>query len=365
MTRGGALALVVALAVVAAAPAQQPATAPAPDDLGKTLRDAIGHSRYGARLAAARKLAAAGDAAVPVLKAHVQAHGLDAIPMQVVDALATADADGPELRALLARWADEPAFFWRSLALRGLVERRDESSHARFVRATEDPSHLMRIQGGRGLWNLARDADREPVLALLEDPDPRVPVPVAVHLLEQGDERGVPLLEQALTWRDEFLGDAWGLREAQAARKALAKAFPDRELPKLEPAAAERGAAGWVGGLELRSCRHGDLFLRWTEAGHVAAGLRESARVQLDAEDARLLLQELTRLPGKPIATHGNVVCDFLQASGPGIRQKAAPGALPTELTDWLAELEDALWQAPELQAALRQRLPQFTGASR
>jgi hypothetical protein len=285
--------------------------------------------------------------------------------MQVVDALATADADGPALRTLLAQWADEPAFYWRSLALRGLVERRDESSHARFVRATEDPSHLMRIQGGRGLWSLGRDADRERVLALLEDPDPRVPVPIAAHLLEQGDERGVALLEQALTWRDEFLGDAWGLREAQAARKALAKAFPDRELPKLEPAEAERGAGGWVGGLELRSCRHGDLFLRWTDAGQVAAGLRDGARVQLDAEDARLLLQGLTRLPGKPIATHGNVVCDFLQASGPGIRQKAAPGALPTELTDWLAELADALWQAPELQAALQQRLPQFTGASR
>ena len=67
-----------------------------------------------------------------------------------------------------------------------------------FLKSLTDAAFLTRIHAGRGLWLLDRKnqnqqkEDREKVLSLLQDEDPRVRQRVAQTLVEAGDPRGLP-----------------------------------------------------------------------------------------------------------------------------------------------------------------------------
>jgi hypothetical protein len=331
--------------------AQQVAALPVADD----LRAACEHARYGVRVSASKKVAQAGDAAVPAIRARMQERGKNSLPLLLVDAIAGESAGDGATRALLGEWADDREFFWRSQALKGLANRKDEGSRARFEAGLADASHLYRIQGARGLWHLGV---KEPAAALLLDPDPRVPVAIAAFLLEQGDERGVPVLEAALAAHDEFLGDPWARRDAQVALAALRKAFPQKklELPESRPAVVEQD----VGGLEIRSCRNGDWFLRWDARGRFTVGLRGGEGFEIEPVPVKL--------GGKASATFGDVVCDSLQfvSKDPALRWRCAPGHVPAELAEFLKTLAAKLEErgAAGAAKALRERLPQFLAAA-
>jgi hypothetical protein len=339
------------LLLLAPLAAQQATAQPVADD----VRAACEHARYGVRVSASKKVAQAGDAAVPAIRARMQERGKNSLPLLLVDAIAGEITGAGATRALLAEWADDREFFWRSQALKGLANRKDQGSRARFEAGLADPSHLYRIQGARGLWHLGV---KEPAAALLEDPDPRVPVAIAAFLLEQGDERGVPVLESALVAQDEFLGDPWARRDAQMALAALRKAFPQKklELPESRPGVVDQDA----GGLEIRSCRNGDWYLRWDARGRFTVGLRGGEGFEIEPVQVKL--------SGKASATFGDVVCDSLQfvSKDPALRWRCAPGHVPAELADFLKTLAAKLEErgAAGAARALRERLPQFLAAA-
>ncbi len=350
-------------------PAQDPA-----DPFDDAVTKAVTHGRYAVRRAAAGKIARAGDDAVPAIRRYVDAHGPNPLPLELVDALAQADTRGAALEAMLTGWATDRKFYWRSQALGGLARRGVAAARPLFEAALDDPSHLFRIEGARGLLSVAAADDEDTkarVRALLRDADPRVRLRVALMLLERGDGGGAAQIGEAVFGAERtFLDDRWGAREAMLAVRELDRiagldvtailgddadaassarnvleawvqgAEPDFRAP--EP--TQPGVPPLFG-VEVRSCRNGDLFLAVWPDGRVTEGLSPLRETQAEAP-ARLV-------PGPDldgIGTHGSVICDFIRVyvpSTPGeparAHHKAAPGAVPGPVLDWLKMLAGSL----------------------
>lgn len=354
------------------------------------VKIAIESPRYAVQRAASNEVARAGDAAVPAIRAYAEAKGKDAIPLLLVDALAQTDADGEALRALLRGWASDPAFFWRAQALTGLARRKSADDDALFAQALHDPAHLFRVAGAKGVFaravadGKAWDAAR----AILQDQDPRARVAFALHVWgETRDRAALPTLVAAIADDRAFLDDEWGRRLAVQSVGALARVAATNFGYQATQSLAGNSAAidkfaKWAeldppprherdevidhGGVEVRSCRHGDLFLRWTDA-EVHFDLDRGRKVTLPVEVHRDLMRRLTAA----LATNdearrvvGEVVCDYVQIT---VRQparvwKVAPGALPVEVHGFLSALADAVAAAGHQGVAddLRLRLAQF-----
>lgn len=368
------LATATALAISLAAPrgsAQE-------QDWDKAVAKACEHRRYGMRRAVSRKIAEAGDEAVPAVRAYAAAK---TIPLLLVDAIARADTRGDAVLALLEEWAQSRDFYWRSQALGGLAHRKLERLRPLYLEALRDASHLFRIEGARGLHLLDPERDRAAIDGLIEnDPDPRVRMRLAALLTEGGDHRFVGVLVAALDLKAEFLGDPWGKREADRAVRAIRPLIGDTaiEVPASASLRASLRGRGvelsepdfgetdrdYAGGLGIRSCRNGDLFLRWTDTGEILVGLLPQRGVTLPAAAWTELSKPLADLGQGEREVHGRVVCDYLElVCGPQSRRiKYAPGALPSEIRSLLAELTAALRATPnpELADELSGRLEQF-----
>ena len=366
--RTALITLGLLFAASGALPAQDTA-----DPFDDAVQKAVTHGRYAVRRAAAGKLARAGDDAVPAMRRYVDAHGLDAIPLELVDALAQSDVRGPEIEALLTEWASNRRFFWRSQALGGLARRGVEGARPMFEAAIGDPSHLFRIEGARGLLTVAQaDAGAVALVrARLGDDDPRVRLRVALLLLERGDGGGARQIGEAVFGAARtFLDDRWGAREATLAvrelqriagldvaailgddldaaaeARAVATAWVQGAAPDYEPPAAHQEEPPPLLGVEVRSCRNGDLFLSVFADGRVAAGLDPRVVVEVD---------DLSRLvPGDAldgVATHGAIICDFVRVyvsptpgEPPRAHHKAAPGSVPGPVLEWLKMLAATL----------------------
>jgi len=374
--------LVLPLVALAAAAAAQ--------DFAADVERACTSKRLGIKIAASNKVAGGGAPAAAAVRAYAKAHGANALSDTLVGALANNPKKSDEAIELLLEWARDKDFYWRSQALSGLA-RADNPRllelRVLFVAGVGDPAQPYRIQAARGLIALATTADRERVRGLLRDPDARVRRSVAEQLADTGDRSGLPVLVQALAGGElEFLGDPWGRREARSAFEALKRATgqsfgydPDlgaaanREaieaFAKLAglPAPASRPTSApdrLEIGIEVRSCKHGDLFVRWNDAGSVAFGLEGDSRAQLDAAAAEELARLRKALAPRPDATIGAVVCDFLRYRGrdPDLHWKCAPLALPEDLTHLLKALADRLERSKNEDCAdqLRTRLRQF-----
>jgi hypothetical protein len=360
------------------------------DPFDDAVAKAVTHGRYAVRRAAAGKLARAGDEAVPAIRRHVAANGRDSLPLELVDALAQADGRGPAIEALLTEWATDRRFYWRSQALAGLARRGVAAARPLFDEALDDPSHLYRIEGARGLLAVASADDEDVtarVRARLQDADPRVRLRVALMLLERGDGGGAEQIGEAVFGASRvFLDDRWGAREATLAVREL------QRIAKLDVAAILGGNAdeasaarqvltAWIGGaapsyvapevespdsqplfgVEVRSCRNGDLFLVAWPDGRVTTGLSPQREIKVEA------LEQLA--PGSAvdgIATHGAVICDFVRVyvpSTPGepprAHHKAAPGSVPPPVLEWLKMLAASLDET-EVGEPLSVRLGQF-----
>ncbi len=356
-------------------------------------------NKLGLKLAAARRVAAAGAVAVPALRAFQESRGRNAVPQTLVEAIAGSEHGDETVLGLLLEWARDRDFYWRAQALGGLAARKLAEQRSLLLAAVRDPAHLYRIQGARGLILLGKPDDRAKALPLLGDPDPRVRVAVAIHLADAGDPIGLPVLAAALRNDAEFLGDPWGRREALLAFKALQRALgtdggyaPEQSaaanakaidllreraqertgamnLPAVDPAhkpLAGAETADFASGLEIRSCKHGDLFVRWTANGQLAFGLEGAERGLLPAEAWAALEQRARSLSGPADATLGAVVCDFVRWRGaqPARHLKCAPGSLPADLLDWLKAFAEALEKnglgahAAALTARMRQFAP-------
>jgi hypothetical protein len=237
---------------------------------------------------------------------------------------------------------------------------------------------------------LGGDAGRERAVALLNDADPRVRVVVAVLLLERDDLAGLRVAAAALPRTESFFDDRWGERLGDAAARAIADLAARRGTavdpgPTAARAARIEAAAAWAqaqlgealpragvetavavaatGGLEVRSCRNGDLFCRWSDDGRVWLGLEPQRELQLGAAVWRELRDDLPSSSG----VRGSVVCDYLRLLDEP-RQcdlKVAPGAADQPIADWSARLADLLGETGETEAGaqLRARLGQFAAA--
>lgn len=375
-------------------------TAQDPEDWPDVVEKANNHRRYALRRAAANRLAKGGAAAVPAIRAFVAKDdaGANALDLLVVEAVAHSDSAEPAVVELLAEWARDRDFYWRAQALSGLARRKLTDFEPLFVAATDDPSHLYRAAGAEGLVGLGGPERLDRVTALLRDPDPRTRVRVACTLAEAGHDRGFEELVRAAQRRDhEFMGDPWGGRDLELAAKALgevadtkfewrrdaaelermrkwAATHTGRAMPDVAPVAEPVSITdpATTGGFEIRSCRNGDLFVRW-DATRIAFGLSESTQVvtippQQRAvwADHRAALQEIlgAEMP------RGRIVCDFLRIGAAGVenRSKLAPGNAPAVLADWLnataAFVEESEGPESVLAAQLATRTPQFAPPS-
>ncbi len=389
--------------------AQQPgAPAPAPDPVAADVAKAIGSPRIAIRIAAARKVASAGDVAVPALREQAARAGANSIPLTLVEALVDNGGDGPELCALLREWAMDRDFYWRAQSLRGLALRagagRTEDAGL-FQAALRDPAWLVRANAALGLARTdAIDEAGEPAWrALLADPDPRVVSRAAALVLPLAPEQEVlQALVDALGDGRTFLGDPWGNRRCTEALAALKQWAADTSLEPRplttkptqltwnpgagiagnrvtidtvievarrrttallrEPLELRDGDVPFDGGIEVFSCRNGDLFLRWTAAGDMVAGLTGEGRFQVAPEPWGALR---ARLEATGLGAEvGTVVCDRMRLARNGTRTQhaVAPRSLPAAEAQWLRDLADAVERAgaADTAAALRDRLSQF-----
>ena len=363
-------------------------------DWTKHVRKACESRRFGLRLAAAKRVANGGAAAVPAIIAYSAKQGLNAIPSSLVDAIADAKSVSKESTELLKGWAENNDFYWRSSAMRGLALRAGNnasqlSEDARttwgnlFSRYVDDPAWLMRTHArfGAALIGLS-DADQAP------EEDPRAKVRLNRLLLDSGRLPGLQPLINALADQRTFLGTPWGPRMGQEARKALDN-WLTTDFPKLQPGNQAKSIAailqaaqkksgqklqtptvlvdqeyGVIGGFEIASCKFGDQFVQWTADGELIFGIDSTQLVKLPFEKWEQLLQQGTALDLTD--NHGVVICDKLQLVllDSKVRVDIAPNSMPKPVSDWLKDLTQRIEKANKQQIAadLRRGLQQFEG---
>ncbi|MCA8954402.1 MAG: hypothetical protein KDE27_33155 [Planctomycetes bacterium] len=342
---------------------------------------------YGVRLATARKIAAAGAEPVPAIEAWSTAHGRNALPATLVDTIAQQDGTAPAVVDLLLRWANDREFYWRTYAFYGLAhraaalpDRRDRLVEL-FRAHRDDPAWLVATYARFGLVELQAgdDATANP------HEDPRIATKLAALLLENDHDTPLQPLIDALADERTFLGDPWGQRRAADAHRALKAALGDdhpggnedkvaaitavrtaleqrfgSELD--QPALLQDAAVEITGGIEVLSCRNGDLFVEWTADGRIFAGIDARFVVALPTATWQELSQKRAALAlGGEL---GVVVCDKMRLkwSEPELHVNVAPASLPTAAADWLLELANALAAADktDLADAIRGAVEQF-----
>lgn len=387
-----------------------------PDQWQKHVKNACEARRYGTRLAAARRVAAAGAAAVPAIKAYSHKKGRNAVPISLVDLIANSKTTSPETVVLLQAWAEDLDFYWRSSALRGLALRAQDGSEATagdnvatakqtllFDKYRDDPAWKMRTNARLGLAIINAEGTGADKVFALAEADPRARVRLTRLLLEQGRTPPLQPLIDALADQRTFLGIPWGARLGLESSKALnvwlgadfpelvggdygksiaailaaAKRKSGQELtePKAkvdqESGDQESGDLGSgdlgsevIGGFAIASCKYGDQFVQWQADGTLKFGIDGARTAKLPTEQWQELLQQRTVLALEKNV--GVVVCDKMQVVlvDPKTRIDVAPGSLPSAASEWLKRLALTLEEAneTELAANLRRGFGQFEG---
>ena len=363
---------------------------PASHDWSADLDKACRSNRLQFRIAASRKVAKAGAAAVPAVRAFEQKYGRAQVSQNLVEAWAEeAPVDAPTLQ-LLVDWANDRDFYWRASALRGIAlrltqagDRRDEL--VRLCRSFhDDAAWLMRTHARLGSVLAGDDAAQT-----LPEDDPRARGRLAMLLLQTGKVPPLQPLLDALADDRSFLDVPWGKQFGELTHKTLknwlgddhplAKGgeFADRAtaLQQLRdacarksgqtlavPAVRSNGAQIPTGWIELLSCKSGDLHLQWTATGEVFVGVDAARKVQVAAPMWDTLSKERTGLE-LPEAL-GDVICDSIRLCWlePKLHCRAAPVTLPAAPANWLKQLAQALEEAgePRVAATLRAGIEQF-----
>ncbi|HIE70466.1 MAG TPA: hypothetical protein EYP98_09955 [Planctomycetes bacterium] len=378
-----------------------------PDQWQKHVKNACEARRYGTRLAAARRVATAGAAAVPAIKAYSHKKGRNAVPISLVDLIANSKTTSPETVVLLQAWAEDLDFYWRSSALRGLALRAQDGSKATagdnvatakqtllFDKYRDDPAWKMRTNARLGLAIINAEGTGADKVFALAEADPRARV-----------RRTPPLqpLIDALADQRTFLGIPWGARLGLESSKALnvwlgadfpelvggdygksiaailaaakrksgqeltePKAKVDQESVNQESVNQESVDQGSVviGGFAIASCKYGDQFVQWQADGTLKFGIDGARTAKLPTGQWQELLQQRTVLALEKNV--GVVVCDKMQVVlvDPKTRIDVAPGSLPSAASEWLKRLALTLEEAneTELSANLRRGFSQFEG---
>lgn len=380
------LILAIAAPLLALWPTQDPQTT----DWAKEVDRACTATRLGLRIAAARKVAAGGGAAVPAIAAWSDKHGRARLPLSLVDPIAKDEGTDAPVVTLLLDWAQDRDFYWRGYAFEGLARRaprlldRADDLKALFAAHLDDSAWLTRTNARFGAILLGDAAVEQRA-----ETDPRGTLRLCTLLVQAGRTPRVQPLLDALADERTFLGTPWGQglgieanttlrtllgdahplaagqtiddpQQVIAAVVAAARTKTGQDLtvpkPRTDP---DRGA---VEGIEILSCRNGDVFVQWDGKGTLWFGLDGARRVDLPAANWETLSKKRTELGlGQSL---GEVICDKLRIewTTPAVRCAIAPGALPRPAAEWLELLAQAVAGADnsDLASSLRGAVEQF-----
>ncbi len=237
--------------------------------------------------------------------------------MDVIEVLG--EFEHAELRAKLWQALDDRDFPWRPSAARTLAKTAVAAEADRIRALAGDNLAAVRSAAVDGFARLGDPERRDVVEGLLDDPHDRVRRSAALLLDRWGDpcalyyvvedlrrddrffesETGKSARYEAILALEKRLGDRHGYApekppaENRAAIDAIAKRVGElcEEAPAL-PAIARAGGAteGDVLGLEIRSCRRGEFFLRWTADDKLRVGQGNPATVDLPEGTVAALL---------------------------------------------------------------------------
>ncbi len=305
------LLLVLGLALPSAFGAQD--AQPSPADIEKLITTAREGS-LPVRPQAAERLLAIGEPAAAALRelAGGSSTELARLGTDLVEVLGR--FGDPVLRTRAWEALAAPDFPWRPAAARSLAEQASPAELDRFVVLLEDPLPLVRVAALGALERLDARVKIELVRARLSDENDRVRREAARILDSWGEHGALEWLVEELRRDDTFfrtptgrlarieaarvleqrLGDLAGYRpdkdpldpENQAAIETLlvrCRELADGELPAL-PAVARAAprSEGDLFGLEVRSCRRGELFLRWNADDRLLVGTGNPTVIELE-----------------------------------------------------------------------------------
>lgn len=300
----------------------------------------------------------------------------------------------PLLRERLWEAVADPDFPWRPYAARGLAQTARPEEHDRLRALLTDPIGPVRAAAVQALDTLDAREDAPAVRESLGDELGIVRRAAADLLARWGHEEALWILVEELRRGDRFFDRPTG-REARykaagllrehledlagydpgsppadnaEALEAIAAGVRERAgaRPELPPTARATSAllAGEVIGLELRSCRKGEFYLRWTADDRLLVGLGTPAVVELpEGTTGRLreaTIRHTDRLERRSVGRPG---CDlellhlkrdghtglWIVSKGPDAIEDLRPdplGALHRELT---AVLPDEPHEDPRL----------------
>lgn len=377
-----------------------------PDEWPTHVRKACESRRYGIRLAAAKRVADGGAAAVPAIRAYEKQHGKNAIPNAIVDAIADTTSYSSATTKLLKDWATDNEFYWRSSAMRGLALRagylakpesdeatptiNDESlkSGAFFAPYTDDPAWMTRTHARFGAALVEKTNAGQTNATQLPEADPRARVRLTRLLLDEGKLPPLQPLIDALADERTFLDMPFGAYLGKEATKSLHQ-WLGADFPELTPGDQPKSIAAIVaaakkksgqeltmptaktdperditGGFEIASCKFGDQFVQWSNDGTLHFGIDGSRVLQLPKDKWQELLQQRTAIALD--SNVGEVVCDKLQlvVLDAKTRVNVAPASLPATAAEWLKRFAQSLEEANETEVAadIRRGLGQFEG---
>lgn len=379
-----------------------------PERIQKLIEVSIEGSQV-VRPQAAERLLKMGDKARPLVLAHLEQAlskdeavpfegwfdlGADFLLMAARMTYDPAQGEGaPAVEDLRARlWAavEQPYFPWRPQILEGLGTPPRTAEIERFGAYLDAPLASVRIaslaglrQGDPALW-LPKVRAR-----MQRETDDRVLRALADTAIELGDTSAAWVLLDQLAADESFFDQPMGHVARLDATRLLRLRFPAAPIfnPNLDPNSDEARAAraeqiqfyqallgerpqgkttrkpahGRSGevlfGVELRSCRAGEHFLRWTDQDQLWIGRLDPAVVRLpEGTVARLLAAASTagEAMGKQYLT-GQVGCDletyylpvegkdkpqrFLVTKGPKPVEGLRPEALNRWIEAWLPSL--------------------------
>lgn len=288
--------------------------------LAKTGRAAV-------RPQAARRLSQLGAPALARIKqlAGDDGAGLVELGPHIVEVLG--DFEDAALRTQLWRALADPDFPWRGPAARSLAKTAQERELASFMGLFVDHLWQVRHASLDAARRIDARAHAHEVRKLLEDQDGGVRRAAATLLDEWGEHGALHFLVEDLRREDQYFRMPLGAQARFDALRVLKERLGDdfgfdpsksptveanvTAIAKLEAAARKRADGDWpelpdiaraasvtegdVIGLELRSCRAGEFYLRWNESDLLYVGTGNAALVTLTEGTVKRLRDGIER----------------------------------------------------------------------
>jgi len=330
------------------------------------------------RSQASLRLAALGETGAALVLARLEGEaGYLSLGPALYEALVA--FEDPRLRAAVWESLEDALNPWRPAGARALAKTAKMEEQALFQALLEDHISAVRAEAVAGVAAGDESHAKDALWPRLEDENGRVRRRAAAALASLGEHGALAWLVEDLrrddSWFDMRLGRIARAEAAQAlgellGREALA-GFSSRNAPNSPESAAKiqaieercRALAGddWpelpdiarapgliegeVVGVELRSCRHGELLLRWTQDDRLVIGEGDTDIRQLpEGSTARLLERAQAAL---------ETLGDQRSFGDPGCDLERYHFRLPDTTRAWTIQLSKGPEAVPDLRPAV------------